>query len=298
MPKDKENISLLDVIASLQESTRGFREEFIQQVESSQRTLQETLQPFLDTQRRLSETLQIGIDAHRDILERLRDFQVDLGRTLIPLMEDLRKSAEELPGQTRSALYALGQHGWYLDPEIPHTAIWHLEAALTEGNVEEAERTLCEYFRNRAPDIAESLIAEHPRRAHLIRSAFNAHERGEYELSIPVLLAQANGICVEATKYELFSKRDRAKIAAYVDMEVTNALMAAVLSPLTISLPISFTEGERGPDFAQLNRHVVLHGESVDYGTELNSLKAISLLNYVAYAFRKHDELGEESPSN
>ena len=33
---------------------------------------------------------------------------------------------------------------------------------------------------------------------------------------------------------------------------------------------------------AELNRHQVLHGEVVDYGTEENSLKAISLLNYCA----------------
>jgi len=31
-----------------------------------------------------------------------------------------------------------------------------------------------------------------------------------------------------------------------------------------------------------LYRHAVLHGESVDYGTEINSLKAISLLQYVS----------------
>ena len=41
-----------------------------------------------------------------------------------------------------------------------------------------------------------------------------------------------------------------------------------------------------------LNRHEVLHGESVDYGTEINSLKAISLLYYIASVLgeRGHNE--------
>ena len=30
-----------------------------------------------------------------------------------------------------------------------------------------------------------------------------------------------------------------------------------------------------------LNRHEVLHGRSIDYGTELNSFKAISIINFV-----------------
>ena len=38
------------------------------------------------------------------------------------------------------------------------------------------------------------------------------------------------------------------------------------------------------PDgFSELNRHQVLHGEVTEYGTEQNSLKAISLLNYCAF---------------
>jgi len=61
------------------------------------------------------------------------------------------------------------------------------------------------------------------------------------------------------------------------------------LRPISLELPINASEkareriaAERGwPAWNELNRHQVLHGESVDYGTRLNSLKAISLLNYL-----------------
>ena len=58
---------------------------------------------------------------------------------------------------------------------------------------------------------------------------------------------------------------------------------AALLSPLAQTLPIGASKHERPEDFTELNRHVVLHGESLDYGTKINSLKAISLINYVAH---------------
>lgn len=44
-----------------------------------------------------------------------------------------------------------------------------------------------------------------------------------------------------------------------------------------------------------LNRHAVMHGESLDFDTKENSLRALSLLNYVALAL---DEPDTEAPTN
>ena len=70
--------------------------------------------------------------------------------------------------------------------------------------------------------------------------------------------------------------------AKYVDQIEVETLLAAFLSPLASTLPINASKKQRESDFNQLNRHQVLHGESVGYGTKINSLKAISLINYVA----------------
>ena len=59
---------------------------------------------------------------------------------------------------------------------------------------------------------------------------------------------------------------------------------ANYLHPLEVTLPLWMSKGDRAKRrdlFVRLNRHQVLHGEPVDYGTEENSLKAISLLNYL-----------------
>ena len=45
------------------------------------------------------------------------------------------------------------------------------------------------------------------------------------------------------------------------------------------------------PGFIDLNRHAVMHGESLDYGSEENGLKAVSLLNYVSYILSEDPEL-------
>ena len=75
-----------------------------------------------------------------------------------------------------------------------------------------------------------------------------------------------------------------------MDSVASDTFRHALLSPLSQPLPISASKHERDESFNELNRHQVMHGESLGYGTEINSLKAISLLNYVTQVLRLDDE--------
>ena len=133
------------------------------------------------------------------------------------------------------------------------------------------------------PDILKELCAKFPSRARIFTLAWQAHQRAEYELSVPICLAQADGICRDLTSYQLFRKRQGLpQIASYVASLPADRFTTALLEPLTVVLPISASADQRSRDSKELNRHSVLHGESVDYGTEINSLKSISLLQYVS----------------
>lgn len=166
-------------------------------------------------------------------------------------------------------------------------ALWRLERALIQGDAESAEKALVEYFRKKATEVEAYLADSFPKRARILHSAFKAHYRGNYDLSVPVFLIQADGICYDVAGAQLFRKRHKVPvITEYVRRLDANPLCIAFLHPLCISLPLTASEYERGPGFDQLNRHQVLHGECTDYGTEVNSLRAISLLNYVAQMLR------------
>ena len=116
----------------------------------------------------------------------------------------------------------------------------------------------------------------------MISAARRAHEAREYVLSVPVLLVQADGLCYDTIGVQLFKRKNvEPATAEYARSAGLGVFHAAVLAPLAESLPISAPKHERGDGFDQLNRHEVLHGESVDYDTEVNSLRAWSLLNYV-----------------
>ena len=256
----------------------------------AQKVFQKALEPLLSEQNRWRELIESVNVPHFNVPDlpslskQVSEIQKSLQGLISPAFDELQRSFRELPPRTQDALLLLGVHGWYLDLEMPLPGLWELKKALSEGNVEEAEEALAEYFEGRLEEIEKSISERYKHRAHLIRAAFNAHRRQEYELSIPVLLAQTDGICKEVVNQYLFIKQNKKPgTAIYVDQIAADTLRAALLSPLAKTLPINASERERPADFEALNRHTVLHGESLDYGSKINSLKAISLVNYVAH---------------
>lgn len=202
-------------------------------------------------------------------------------------LDQLQQRLDESLSVTREALITLGEHGWYVDLDgMTEEYLYWLVSNFTKENNTKAESTLVEHFERRLSEIETSIIGKFPHREHLIRAAFSAHRRREFELSIPVLLAQTDGICKEVMNQYLFIKEDKKPCTAiYVKQMAADTFTFALLSPLTKTLPINASKKKRIAGFSELNRHMILHGESLDYGNKVNSLKAISLLNYVAHIF-------------
>jgi hypothetical protein len=53
---------------------------------------------------------------------------------------------------------------------------------------------MIEHYRATLNEIQKEAEDEFPNRRIILKKAFNAHRHGDYELSIPVMLAQADGI--------------------------------------------------------------------------------------------------------
>lgn len=208
-----------------------------------------------------------------------RSYPLTLHQRLAPMFGEVSRALKELPAKIREGLVALAHAGWYLDPEMPITAITKFREKLDNKPISEIQEGLASYFRERLVRIEGDLRRRHPERAKLIGSAFSAHRSGNYDASIPLLFAQVDGITDDIADSNLFRKG----LNGYVSKADLKDFGRAYLDPLLQQIPVNFTQRRRGEDFAQLNRHAVMHGEALDYGTEENGLKAISLLNYVSY---------------
>ena len=180
-------------------------------------------------------------------------------------------------------LRMMAEHGWYLDPEMPVTAPASLAQALQDENAEDVEAALVCHFQQRLGEIEANVASSFPQRKHIFREAFEAHENGKYNLSVPTLLAQADGMCSETWAFCVFVGKDRDRESADLIRNSNSDMRRQLVGLLGEPIPLWQSEKSRGPGFTGLNRHQVLHGESVTYGTEGNSLKAISFLRYLCF---------------
>ena len=124
-------------------------------------------------------------------------------------------------------------------------------------------------------------------RASILREAFDAHWDGRYNSSVLLFLVQADGICQEASIESIYSSRTIVEASDIADRVQEGILRALFMGLMWEDWPLTLSRNERPGGFSELNRHQVVHGESTDYGTEENSLKAMSFLNFCAFVFEE-----------
>lgn len=207
----------------------------------------------------------------------------------------LRASLARLPNEVRTAVDTLGAAGWYVDTQMPYRLVPKLAEMVAAKQIDQVDRFMLGYIAERLDKIEERVIAAAPHREAVIRQALAAHRRGDYYLSVVTLLTQIDGIFTDATGHEFFTGKKRPRTAQLLDEVATTEIWKSMLLPLGSKHAINLSEGERPAGSTLLNRHMVLHGESTDFGTELNSAKCVSLLNYSAWVAEVVPDLKKEA---
>jgi hypothetical protein len=200
-----------------------------------------------------------------------------------PLIQQLKQINISLSENILHCIDILLKEGWYIDEDMPIQDLRKIARTFEKGDIKLAEKTLLEYLKNNIKKIREDITSTFKDRKIPIEQALDAHCNGLYCLSIPVFLAQVDGISKEITGYGFFDKKNGEPKTKqiYDNCLDSQVIKKAYLSPLAKVTSYNISEKERCDNFLGLNRHMVLHGESFDYGTEVNSYKSLSLLLYL-----------------
>lgn len=245
------------------------------------------IRPYIEASRQIQESMQ-GIG--RVVSEAAKAMATvrDNFRPILPL---LGEAVRQFPGKFQSALMGLANEGWYIDPEWPIGQVIAVHDGLSDVETHNAAKAwLMDYFSENADSIESRLCTRHPEHAHILKKAFSAHRRGDYELSIPVLLIQADAICKSEHGQEIFGQKARESLK--------NGVLGGRLSakPLLDTTPLNASAKDRTPSFVGLNRHRVIHGEDLSYGTLENSLKAISWITFSSWVLKRIEEESTTNP--
>lgn len=206
------------------------------------------------------------------------------------MFDDIARQLRDMPDEVRGQLAVLMDQGWCLDPEMPHTWGRDLVATFREGEHEEAQQWLIDYFKGRLEEIEQTLVERHQKRGAIIADAFQAHRERRYHLSIPVLLAQADGVIHDRHQRQLFSKKRTANLMAVMSDLPDDDMRAIFMAAFYVDIPLTRNTLLLPDGFDGLNRHAVLHGTDPNYGSEINSLRAVSIVNLASYMVSEEEE--------
>lgn len=195
--------------------------------------------------------------------------------------ERLKEYAEKTP----EYFLLIAQHGWFIDLEGELNLPAKVAYEIQDGELETANELLLGYYNENIDQIFERLIDRHPNRKEILTQILDAFKNENYCLLVPSVLTQVDGICFDFTQRKFFIKEKKNKFLPQVTSELEKSagdFLDLYLSPLQNQTPIMVREQDISKFPCQLNRHEIMHGINADYGTEINSLKVISLLKYIS----------------
>lgn len=233
-----------------------------------------------------SESLEIGKifqdynNRFSEIVKHFSDFQKtidEFSNVFKGITSNLQINFEKIPENIKSVIMVLANEGWFISNDIS----LELLLKVNHNKIDEIEEELILYYEEKLDLIQEKLIETFPNRASILSKAFDAHKNENYELSIPVFIIQADGICLDLIDRNFFGERDSEKFFEnYIKSNVFNTITEMFFMPLKERIPLVQNKQQRSENFNKLNRNLILHG-CTDYANKINSLKSISFMNYL-----------------
>lgn len=196
---------------------------------------------------------------------------------------------------------------WYIEPYFvqqnvlrPYNVLEELYALVRKNPLEklfkvyenesQVDKILLQYYRKNVSRIFRDLKEKFPNRSDIFDEIFYAHKKKLYYLSSIALMTQIDGIVYDIFNGKNYFQGDffKGKIQMLAKREETAGLYF-LKQLFNNELPIRMNQNKRTLEFEHMNRHQMLHGETTDFNTEINSLKALSLLATLAFNMKYLD---------
>ena len=248
---------------------------------------------WLDIIEKITESTELPRRAIQNVNKKLLSFSHDLSEILKKLPKELYETQ----------IYLMGK-GWYISGDMSINICIKIIDLIENKKDNEIEIFMQKFTKSKAAIVERKLIKYWPKRARIIKDSFCAHQKELYSLSIPVFLIQADGICYDILGVSLYSKdkkgipKTNEKLNEEIDKakvgdiklkfdQLLDILLNFLRFPTSINKTIFFNENENKQEdnsaFGLFNRHLILHGKDTSYPTQANSLRAISILDYLIW---------------
>lgn len=187
---------------------------------------------------------------------------------------------EAVRARIAKSLAFAAKHGWFLPGERD------ADPALPIEDCGEDVELLDQMFEAHVEDLVDSIDTrlqhDFAHRKAFIAEAFALFREKRYAAAIPLLFLTADGIAHDTAGKSAFGTTSASgsrvtRLATWVDEQLDASGMDLYLDQLAKPHALTASNPTR------FNRHAVLHGRDLNYGTRRNALQAISFLGYLAW---------------
>lgn len=198
-------------------------------------------------------------------------------------LDNLKKFLDNWPSAFKEDWVKVARYGWYLNWETPIDIV-----SVVNNGQEALDAYMLSHLRDDWNGLTSRIVELCPERFTVFKAAFKLHEENNYIASIPLFLAQSDGICAQYLGAFLFAEHDK-RIEKVKEISEINSdiFLASLLDILTVKTQIGASIDKSSLDKKSLgpNRNGILHGslKHIDYGNEINSYKSFSLLCFVVF---------------
>ena len=178
---------------------------------------------------------------------------------------------------------------------LDDVATSYLAGSLTDEDVTDV--FLDKYRKHGLDDLrrewqGDSLVAT---RLPILLDALKAHEEERYTLSVPVLLAQLEGLIAETRKHK--GRFTGKTLVQYLEpIRAQGSRFQRFAARFVVET--LWTGFHHGDSLPVLSRHAILHGADLQYATAGNSLRAILSFDIIRAALNAQLDKSRRRPSN
>ena len=226
-----------------------------------------------------------------------------LSNNIRKMTEDMQKGIEAFINYTKAISHPIiaklqkaSEKGWYVSPNVfSSLPMSELDDLLSQDSLDEFEIMLLENSDNNVADVLERCSESFPQNQAVFNEIQQLIKNGFYRASIMMAYSMADSMCNTKWGFGFF---DKDKLTGYnlkmfdklEDME--ESMSSLIRDQLSIAKN-EITQYSKHPDFndpikkaKSFNRHLIIHGHSVEYGTKKNAVRAIYLLDFIEYFSR------------
>lgn len=205
-----------------------------------------------------------------------------------PLIVECLENLTLIIDETPKSLSGLSRYGWYIDMEFNIWTPIELNERIQHGDITYLDNYMCKYLTDKLDLIENNLCSTYVKREQIFKEAFNCFRQNQYFASITLFLSQVDGICSDKTDKLFFLNNTNLKHKKVYRPQVveeisklSDGLIDIYLEPIKNASLINDNTNNLQKYPIKLNRHAILHGLDTEYGTKVNCLKIISLVNYL-----------------